>query len=228
MSLFNNASDVYINNNKVNKIYLNGNQIWSPEPVTTPSIDNIRLLLTTSLTTYDNAIEGNWIKVSKTEYDNIANNLNGVIKKGNTDTQVNTRDVLTSWANNWISFGTNNTPTFQINEGEYVIAMITETWNQPGGYSQLGYTTSFNGNDIINIANQASPSTGGTRDYFIRKKPSDVATETRYPVLFQNFSPNGVSGWSGYRSSDNGTTWLELTPGAVSKIQLLTTSIKTW
>lgn len=201
-------------------------------PVTppTPAVDNIRAQLTTVSTrnAYDAASVGNWIKVSKTEYDNVVANITGATKKGNSDVQVNTRDSLTSWENNWLSFGTEGNPTFQINSGEYVIAYISEAWNQNTGTSQLGYTTSFNGNSITNIGNAAGPTSGGVRDYYIRKAPTDAATETRYPVLKMTVSPNGVSGWNGFRSADNGANWIALPNNQVAKIQIVTTSTKSW
>ena len=76
----------------------------------TPAVDLIKNYLTTNLTAYNNATVGNFIKVTKTEYDNIAANIAGVIKKGNNDDQINTRDSLTSWENNWISFGASGIP----------------------------------------------------------------------------------------------------------------------
>lgn len=194
----------------------------------TPAVDLIKNYLTTNLTAYNNASVGNFIKVTKTEYDNIAANIAGIIKKGNNDDQINTRDSLTSWENNWISFGASGVPTFQIDTGEYVIGFISEAWNQNTGTSQLGYTTTFNGNTITNIGNAAGLSSGGQRDYYIRKAPTDAATETRYPVLKMSVSPNGVSNWNGYRSADNGASWIALPNNQVLKIQILVTSTKSW
>lgn len=194
-----------------------------------PAVDAIRAQLSGSqLIAYDAASVGNWIKVTATQYNNIVANVSGATKKGNSDTQVNTRSSITSWENNWIAFGSGTTPTFQINSGEYVIAMITEAWNQTGGQSQLGYTTDFTGSTITNIGNAASPSTGGVRDYFVRKAPTDAATETRYPVLKMTVSPNAVLSWNGFRSANNGASWIALPNNQVSKIQIVTTSTKSW
>lgn len=194
----------------------------------TPAVDLIKNYLTTNLTAYNNASVGNFIKVTKTEYDNIAANVTGATKKGNSDVQVDTRDVLTSFSNQWLSFGASGIPTFQIDIGEYIIGFISEAWNQPTGTSQLGYTTTFNGNTITNIGNAAGLSSGGQRDYYIRKAPIDAATETRYPVLKMSVSPNGVSNWNGYRSADNGANWISLPSNQVAKIQILVTSTKSW
>ncbi|NBP56236.1 hypothetical protein EBU71_06830 [bacterium] len=200
----------------------------TPTPSSTPSVDSIRDQLTTlQQTTYDSLDVGDWMKVTVTEYTNIVNNLSGATKKGNSDIQVNTRDPLTTFSNRYVAFGSGNTASFQIDTGEYVVAMITETWNQSGATSSLGYTTTFKGTPIITIGDPAGPSTGGQRDYFIRKAPTDVATETRYPVLNLSQSPNGVSGWSIFTTTDGGSTW---SPTGLDgpKIQIITTLVKSW
>lgn len=189
--------------------------------------DQIASQLTTSLTSYNAASVGSWVKITSGEYSRIASNVSGATKKGNNDTQISTRDVLTGYANQWIAFGASSIPTFQIDSGEYVIAMITEAWNNSGGTSQLGYTTTFLGSAITNIGGTAGPSSGGVRDYFVRKAPTDSATETRYPVLYMTVSPNAVNSWNGYRSA-TGASWTSLPNNQVSKIQLITTSTKSW
>lgn len=197
---------------------------------TTPNVvDLIRSQLSgTQLTAYDSASIGNWVKVTQTQYNNVVSNVTGATKKGNSDAQVNTRASLTGYTNNWIAFGTGSTPAFQINSGEYVIAMIAEAWNQSGGIYQLGYTTTLTGSAITNIGNAASPTLGGTRDYFVRKAPTDSAPETQYPVLFSNVTPNAVSSWSGFRSANSGSTWSVNVASATSKIQIVTTATKSW
>lgn len=198
-------------------------------PTATPAADAIRAQLTSAQqTTYDATPVGNWIKVTATQYNNIVNNVAGATKKGNSDAQVATRSTLTSWTNQQIAFGTGSTPSFQINSGEYVIAMITEAWNQTGGTSQLSYTTAFTGSVVGTIGNAAGPSSGGVRDYFVRKAPTDAATETRYPTLMMSVSPNAVLSWPGYRSTNSGSTWISLPNNQIAKIQIVTTATKSW
>lgn len=196
---------------------------------TSGATDLIRAQLTSAQQiTYDATPVGNWIKVTATQYNNIVNNVTGATKKGNSDAQVATRSVLTSWTNQQIAFGTGSTPSFQIDTGEYVIAMITEAWNQTGGTSQLSYTTAFTGSVIGTIGGTAGPSSGGVRDYFVRKAPTDVATETRYPTLMMSVSPNAVLNWSGYRSTNSGSSWIGLPNNQIAKIQIVTTATKSW
>lgn len=196
---------------------------------TSGATDLIRAQLTTAQQlSYDGAPVGGWIKVTATQYNNIVNNVTGATKKGNSDAQVATRSSLTSWTNQQIAFGTGSTPSFQINTGEYVIAMITEAWNQTGGTSQLSYTTAFTGSVVGTIGGTAGPSSGGVRDYFVRKAPIDVATETRYPTLLMTVSPNAVLNWSGYRSTNSGSTWIGLPNNQIAKIQIVTTATKSW
>ena len=207
--------------------FSNGFSLTKNPPVV--AVDAIAAQLSgAQLTAYNEAATGNWVKVTQTQYNNVVANVSGASKKGNSDSDVNKRDVATSYSTYWQSFGASGTPSFQIDNGEYVIAMITEAWNQSGGNSQLGYTTTFNGSSITNIGGTASPTTGGGRDYFVRKAPTDAATETRYPVLKMSVSPNAVNGWSGYNSSNNGASWTASPNGAVAKIQIVTTSTKSW
>lgn len=194
-----------------------------------PAVDQIRAQLTVAQqTTYDATPVGGWIKVTATQYNNIVNNVAGATKKGNSDAQVATRSTLTSWTNQHIAFGTGSTPSFQIDNGEYVIAMITEAWNQTSGSSFLSYTTAFTGSVVGSIGGAAGPSTGGTRDYFIRKAPTDAATETRYPTLLMTVSPNAVLNWPGYRSTNSGSSWIALPNNQIAKIQIVTTATKSW
>lgn len=226
MSLFNNVGNIFINNESVNSVYLNGQQVWSSTP---PTIDQIRVQLDPNQQiVYDSLPVGNWMKVTLTQYTNIVNNIVGATKKGNSDLQINTRELLTSYSNRYVTFGSDDVSSFQIDVGEYVIAMITETWNQSNATSQLAYTTYFKGSPIITIGNQAGPSTGGTRDYYIRKAPIDVATEVRYPVLNMTQSPNGVSGWPAFYTEDGGLTWISGGIVNAPKIQIVTTLIKSW
>lgn len=190
--------------------------------------DQLRAQLTTSTSSYDAASVGSWVKITAAEYNRITGSITGATKKGNSDAQIATRSVLTSYTNQQIAFGTGSTPSFQINTGEYVIAMITEAWNQTSGSSYLSYTTAFTGSVVGSIGGAAGPSSGGTRDYFVRKAPTDIATETRYPTLLMTVSPNAVLNWSGYRSTNSGSSWIGLPNNQIAKIQIVTTLTKSW
>ena len=197
---------------------------WTPAP----AVDQIRAQLTSAQqVTYDSLAVGDWMKVTSTQYNNIVNNVAGATKKGNSDVQIATRDVLTSYTVP-VTYGTGTTASFTIDTNEYVIAMISEAWNAPNGSTQLSYTTSFKGSTIINIGGTAGPSTGGGRDYFVRKAPTDAATETRYPVMRMTVSPNAVNNWPGFYTNNNGATWLAGANGTISKIQIITTTTKSW
>ncbi len=207
--------------------FSNGFSLTKNPPVV--AVDAIAAQLSgAQLTAYNSAATGDWVKVTQTQYNNVVANVSGASKKGNSDSDVNKRDTATSYSTYWQSFGASGTPSFQIDNGEYVIAMITEAWNQSGGNSQLGYTTTFNGSSITNIGGTASPTSGGNRDYFVRKAPVDPATETRYPTLYMTVSPNAVLNWSGYRSTNSGSTWIGLPNNQISKIQIITTTTKSW
>ena len=197
-----------------------------------PNYDALESQLTTSLISYQNATINDWVKITKTEYDNIFNNVDGVTKIGNNDKQINNRAVATGYLTT--TFGTvdANTP-LTIPTGYYVVGFISESWNQTG-YTQLGYTTTFHTGAPTYMGNSPEVSPG-TRGYYVRKKPSGVegapATQNLYPVL--NFIspayPNAVPNTFGWQTPDGGTTWIETDSNSqTAKIQILITNTATW
>lgn len=207
-------------------VFSNGSGSADVSPSPSPSVDTIRQQITASLAAYTAAAADSWVKVTKTEYDKVVANVASVSKIGNTDVQINNRDVSTSYPNSHIAFGSSGIPSFSISTGQYVVGYISEAWNSVGT-SQLGYTTTFLGTPVTNIGG-AMPTVGGIRDYYIRKTPTAAATETRYPTLFMTVSPNAVNGTNGYNSSNGGVTWGVNVPNATAKIQILVTSTKSW
>lgn len=203
----------------------------TPTPSPTPS-DYIESQLTTNLLNYQNASDNDWISVTQQEYNDIANNVSGVIKIGNNDTQVNTRDLATGYGTT--TFGTvdANTP-LTIPTGYYVVGFVAESWNQ-NGQVQLGYTTTYHTGAPTYMGN--SPNViGGATMFFIRKRPNSVegapASTNLYPVL--NFLglayPNAVPNTFGWQTPNSGTTWLETDPnGQTAKIQILITNVQSW
>lgn len=209
-----------------------------PTPTVTPTVtpsptpsDYIESQLTTSLVSYQNASQNDWISITQEEYNNIANNVTGVIKIGNNDTQVNTRDSATGYQTT--TFGTidENTP-LTIPTGYYVVGFVAESWNQ-NGQVQLGYTTTYHTGSPTYMGN--SPNViGGMTMFYIRKRPSGVegapATQDLYPVL--NFIspayPNAVLNTFGWQTPDGGTTWYPTIPSTTAKIQILITNVLSW
>jgi hypothetical protein len=185
--------------------------------------DSIRTFLTgSSSASYDAASINTWIKVSKAEYDNVAANVASVTKVGGTDADINNRLVATGYT-------LSQTSDFSITAGSYIFGMILEPWNTNSSGS-VGYTTavtgsistysSYFGDNFVGLI-------GGTRNYFILKKPTGATSQTVYPFVTMSSSPNGMNykswGWTG-------VTWqfLPASSNAMGKFQLLTTTVKQW
>ena len=123
-----------------NTIIRGGFKLNNPAPTSGGVSGSDALLdqLTTSRAAYTAATVNNWITITQTEYNNIFNNVQGMTKKGNTDTQVATRAVASGFNEVTFGIGDINTP-LTINVGEYPIAFVSETWNGSANV-RFGYT----------------------------------------------------------------------------------------
>jgi hypothetical protein len=194
--------------------------------------DSIRTYMVASLATYDAAPNNTWVKITKSEYDNLAANLQSVTKVGASDAQVDTRLSGTGG-----TAATQYSPasTYNIPSGRYVFGMILESWNQNGSGS-VGYATVVTGS-IANYNNYFALGGDGNilvgsilpvqRNYFVIKKPTFVTSQTVYPFVTMSVSPNGVNTaawlWGG-----SSWTLFPAASNAASKYQLLTTTVKQW
>lgn len=184
--------------------------------------DQLRPYIVASRAAYDIAANNTWVKITQTEYNNLAANIQSVTKVGATDTQVNTRLVATA-------YNLSQTSDFTIPANTYVFGMILEPWNMTS-VGNVGYTTTVTGsigNYSAYFSNNFGSLTGGVRNYFVLKRPTVITTQTVYPFVTMSNSPNGMNykswGWTG-------TIWqfLPATSNAMAKFQLLTTSVKQW
>ena len=204
----------------------------APSYAEDPNYDALEGQLTTSLVSYQNADDNNWVSITQGEYNNIFNNVDAVIKIGNTDEQVNTRAVATGY--DTTTFGTvdANTP-LTIPSGYYVVGFVAESWNQ-NGQVELGYTTTYHTGAPTYMGN--SPNViGGMTMFYVRKRPGNVegapASTNLYPVL--NFLspayPNAVPDTFGWYTFDGGANWSETNPSfSTAKIQILLTNTRSW
>lgn len=197
-----------------------------------PNYDALEGQLSTNLVNYQNAIDNDWVSITQEEYNNIFNNVDAVIKIGNSDEQVNTRDSATGW--DTTTFGTidANTP-LTIPTGYYVVGFVAESWNQ-NGQVELGYTTTYHTGAPTYMGN--SPNViGGMTMFYVRKRPGNVegapASTNLYPVL--NFIspayPNAVLNTFGWYTNDGGANWVETVSAfQTAKIQILLTNTRSW
>lgn len=194
--------------------------------------DNIKTYMVASLNAYNAAPENTWVKITKTEYDNLASNLQSITKVGATDSQINTRLVATGGPG---ATQYNPGSIYNIPSGRYVFGMILESWNQNGSGS-VGYSTVVTGS-INNYSNYFALGSNGNilvgsiiptiRNYFVIKKPTFVTSQTVYPFVTMSVSPNGVDTAAWLWNGSSWTAYQAITAVA-SKYQLLTTSVKQW
>ena len=183
------------------------------------------------LTAYNNASVGSWVKVTQSQYNAVVANVSGATVKGATDAEVAERGVNTGIGGYYVTFGSGTTPDsdYVLNSGEYIIAMISEAWNQNTGQTQLAYTTTFKGSTITTIGGQAGPSGGGAPDYYVRKAPSAAMTENGYILVNISVTPNSVAGQRSFYTTNNGASWtgdsgFDFAP----TLQYVVTTTKSW
>jgi hypothetical protein len=204
----------------------------APSYVVDPTYDALEAQLTTSLINYQNANINDWVKITQTEYNNIFDNVDGVTKIGNNDTQINTREPLTGYETT--TFGTTDADTpLTVPQNYYVVGFIAESWNQVGTI-QLGYTYTYHTGTPTYMSN-APLIDAGVRSYYVRKAPWGVegapASVDIYPVL--NFGspayPNSVPNTYGWYTTDGGLNWSQTNPlFFTAKIQILITNVRSW
>lgn len=219
---------IIIRNNTTIKggVILNKPQINSGGGI--PQNDSLYGQLTTSRSVYTAATTNNWVRITQTEYNNIFNNIQGAIKRGNTDAEVANRAVSAGFTEVTFGVGNINTP-LTINVGEYPIAFVSETWNGNANV-RFGYSLLFHsGTPIYDNAVLMQPV---QRNYYLRKSPSDVegapATQTLYPTLkIDGNSFNLVPSTVGWYTNDGGVTWLS-NAFSMAKFQMIVTTAKTW
>lgn len=226
----------FINNSNGNINLINQNglgRINLSSISTTPTVDQIRAQLTTSLTSYNSATVNNWVKITAAEYSNIFNNIPGATKRGCTDQQVTTRAVAAGFTEMQFSINNNTGSALTINTNEYPIAFVAETWNGSANV-QFGYTTVYR-TGTPTYGNSVSVTPVGAC-YYVRKAPTGVesapATQILYPSLkISSNSFNLVPNTSGWYTNNGGTTWLpyqgNVSNGA-AKFQMIVTTIKSW
>lgn len=204
--------------------------------ITTPTssgVDYIKTQLTASLSAYNAASVNDWVKITSTEYSNIFTNIAGATKKGNTDTQINTRAVASGYTEAQFSINNVTGSALTISANEYPIAFATETWNGNANV-QFGYSTAFH-SGAPTYGNSVTVTPVGAC-YYVRKAPTGVesapATQTLYPSLkISTNTFNCVPNTSGWVTANGGTTWIGVqgsVGGGAPKFQMIVTTTKSW
>jgi hypothetical protein len=182
--------------------------------VTTLGADAIQAQLTTSLSAYNSASDGQWVNITQTEYVAICNNVSGINLGGfNTD-----NNPSQSWGfgnGGGIDYGAwyNRNPTYSKTciDNSYLVAIrFRGRTNDPQPYAtspRVGFTSPENSlNADTNYINFSIPSISSGVDYYqCRKAPSSLTISNKsglaqYPALIQDA---GVSLLSPFMSTNN-------------------------
>lgn len=208
--------------------WMNANGYAIATTVYSQSADMLRASLVNADTaSYDLAVTNAWVKITSQSYVNLSTNISNTFKYGNTDSQLQTRDVLTGFATMSFGSGSISTP-LTISTGQYLYAFVAEPWNM-NGQVKVGYTTTFTSGSPIYFPFSAS-TVGGGRNYYVRKRPGGIesapATQDIFPVIAMSTSPNAVANTFGWYY--NGTTWISGSSNQVMKHQFLVTTTQQW
>lgn len=185
--------------------------------------DAIRSALSTSVSSYDSASAGNWVKVTAAEYANVNATVTGVITRGMTDAQASeTASAWTGICAHTLPSGSVTSPS-----GEYIIGFSARLFNTNGNFTILTSTT-YKGTYAA-LGNSPS-SIAGSREYWVRKAPTTANASTTYVASVA--SANRVLGTTSYANSgydcaspyDTWTNWN--TAGPI--FQFIGTSTKSW
>lgn len=156
--------------------------------------DAVAAQLTTSLTTYTNTLPNYWIEVTQTEYQNIANNINGVVKSGFSDGYLPTATVashLQSYEDYWTNFFGGGP---RIPAGYAMIGLAAGVTSSSSLFNVKSFNT-INGapcniNTLTQIGNNSiNPAIRDSISYFIIKQPTSFVAQGITPVYLP---PSGL------------------------------------
>jgi hypothetical protein len=165
----------------------------TPTPTQTPlvfSADSIYNLLSSSgKTSYQNAVLGNFIQVSESDYVNVLNGLSGATTYGPTFDQF-TGTTNSEWGP--VSFISDSTQS-SLSPNNYIVGFAVRAARYLSGqqfYTVNVYQTSgtVSGGTYTGITNNISftnPS-AGAKTYFIRKSPQTAISSTTYLGLYSS------------------------------------------
>ena len=177
MSLFNNASNLFINGNSVSLAYLNGNQIFSSSIVEEggSGVTMRSLLSTEGQSNYDSTSVGDFFSCSLEDYNAVFAGYEDAQKIGNTDEIFNT-SVGSGYTATCASLLPEANST--IPENTYIIGFAAKMFSNPTSTTVTPLISTTYKGTYSAISN--SPTIGGTdRVYYLRKDPP-ITSATSY------------------------------------------------
>jgi hypothetical protein len=208
--------------------WLNSNNygLFSPQ-----AVDSIRAALSTSVTAYDAASVGNFIKITSAEYANVVATVTGTTKYVMNDTD------LTSAFNGWttgynVSYDDTINSIGSIPTSNYIIGYAYSLTSAASVTTYLRSGTAANGTHTKIGSNVTFTDTGTKTVYFIRKAPTTATGSKVYLSYYTTGSGLGqVSGKSNYpifySLGADTNTWSSFN-GGYPTFQALATTTKSW
>ncbi|MCF7560237.1 cadherin repeat domain-containing protein [Sabulilitoribacter multivorans] len=159
--------------------------------VTLNNIDDIYFLLSDSKPAYETASNGDWIAITETEYNILADNLNEVHKVGTTDAEYNSSPGLFSGSSGWIRANTTQ-PSMPSNSLLFAFKFKPNSGTGTGAKVKVSTTSATKGymdfGSNLPTNNQES---GGSLHYLF--KGNNTPTEAPGFICFYT-APGGING----------------------------------
>ncbi|MDG5492030.1 hypothetical protein [Psychroserpens sp. SPM9] len=190
-------------------------------------IDDIAAFLNSSLTEYENANAGEWIMVTESEYNDLANYLSLVTKSGATNEHIsNTANIQQNSGNALLANRNGDT----MPEGSYLFAFKYYSWaNNVSGTKVKVSEDDESG--IYNTVGTTLPQHNDEYNHFVIKGNATATNNEGYLAIFSNLGigfksiEGTIYGWG-----DGGDTDM-ITNGNINAVFLyqgLSTTLKQW
>lgn len=193
--------------------------------VTLNNMDDIWSFLNTSRQMYENASTGQWIAVTASEYNDLANYLFDVSKCGATDSQYNRNDQI-YYDNTFYTYANDNGATIEPQNYLFAFKYTCGEDNLTNTKVKLSSTSVSEG--YSNIGGDV-PTHNSGENYFVLKGNSTSTTETSYMAIgaerFGYFS--GTSGFN-FKYGTYDVNELPYNWTGIALYQGLTTTLKQW
>lgn len=154
-----------------------------PAPITVEST------LTTSKELYKNASDGDWVKVTETEYKELVDKLEEVSKVGNSDEMYNSDDTPSSTGSNPYSFVNDNGATIPKDSYLFAVKFYSTNENASGTKVKVSSTSITEGYSDLG---KTLPNHGKGHLHFVLKGSNNQTTNTGYMAMYENGSVIGL------------------------------------
>ena len=192
-------------------------------------IDDIWSFLNSSRSDYENASNGDWVMITESEYNDLANYLNETTKSGTSDTDMFSSGSIAP-AGSPFTIANNNGETLP--EGSYFIAFKYYSWDNNVVSNRVKLSTSGIAGPYENIGD-ALPEHNSEYNYFVYKGTNNAISATGHLAIYESVSMGyrNISGNSGYWYANGDSNTLDTeanTSNATFLYQGLSTTQKQW